>query len=223
MANNVKFADWIKVENTTNKNQKFVLLNMKDGLKEIHKRFLKTKELIIIEIKSVFWKNCENQEKKMDIEIQKPIDQGIERRLNAITMLDWLLNLVILKNPIFVKDVKTNVCRMVIIMIIKSLWKLFGFVGNVMAKSIEYVYQRERLNLWTSKGDAIVRTMEETHREESEAVLPPRNWSVSFVGPKVTEWLRHTTGCSFYQGRLELALAKSFLIDLDAYDYAEAA
>jgi N4-gp56 family major capsid protein len=36
--------------------------------------------------------------------------------------------------------------------------------------------------------------------------------------------LRHTAGCSFYQGKpLKLALNKSTLIDLEAYDYAEAA
>jgi len=82
---------------------------------------------------------------------------------------------------------------------------------------------RERLSLWTPKGDAIVQTTEETCREKPEAVFPPRNWSVGKLLPKVIEWLRHTAGATFYQGRLELALNKSFLIDLDVYDYVEAA
>jgi hypothetical protein len=78
---------------------------------------------------------------------------------------------------------------------------LYGFVQNVMVKSIGLFYQRERLNLWTPKGDAIVQTTEETCRGEFEAVPPPRNWSVGLLWPKVIAWLRHTAGASFYQGQ----------------------
>jgi hypothetical protein len=49
--------------------------------------------------------------------------------------------------------------------------------------------------------DAIVQATEETCRGEFEAVPPPRNWSVSKLLLKVIEWLRHTAGCSFYQGQ----------------------
>lgn len=101
----------------------------------------------------------------------------------------------------FVNVVKTIVCHKFITMIIQSLLRLFGFVEIVMAKSIEQIYQRERLNLWTPTGDVIVQPTEETCRGESEAVPPPRNWSVGLLWPKVIEWLRHTAGCSFYQGQ----------------------
>lgn len=89
---------------------------------------------------------------------------------------------------------------------------LFGFVGNVMAKNIGGIYRRERLNLWTPKGDAIVQATEETCRGEFEAVPPPRNRSVGELLPKVIDWLRHTAGCSFNR-QDEL---KSLLIDLEA-------
>jgi hypothetical protein len=86
-------------------------------------------------------------------------------------------------------------------MIIQNPSMLYGFVQNVMVKSIGLFYQRERLNLWTPKGDAIVQTTEETCRGEFEAVPPPRNWSVGLLWPKVIAWLRHTAGASFYQGQ----------------------
>jgi len=73
--------------------------------------------------------------------------------------------------------------------------------GKKMEKNIDSIYQRERLSLETPQGDAIVQTTEETCRERSEAVSPPRNRSVSKLLLKVIEWLRHTAGCSFYQGQ----------------------
>ena len=201
MPSNVKFVGLPKVVNTISKDLKFVLQSMKDGLNAIQTRFLRIKELIIIGIKKKSLRSLKNQEKKMDMRIQKPIDKGIEKKLNAIIMSHLRLNLDISLSPIIAKNVKTNVCHMDIIMIIRSLWKSFGFVVHVMVKNIEHIYQRERLNLWTPKGDAIVQTTEETCRGEFEAVPPPRNRSVSKLLLKVIEWLRHTAGCSFYQGQ----------------------
>lgn len=91
-----------------------------------------------------------------------------------------------------------------------------------MQKSIEYFYQRERLNLETPKGDAIVQTTEETCREKPEAVSPPRNRSVSKLLLKVIERLRHTAGCSFYQGQCikYVVHLKPSLIDLETYEEA---
>lgn len=200
MQNNVKFVDWLKDENIIKNVQKYVLLNMKDGLKEIQTRLSKIKELITTVIKKESWIRLEKQEKKMDTQIQKPIAKEIRKKL-IVTILSHLrLNLVNWLDLNFAKDVKTNVSLMLIMKIIQSPWMLFGFVVVVMEQSIGLIYQRERLNLWTPKGDAIVQTTEETCRGEFEAVPPPRNWSVSKLLLKVIEWLRHTAGCSFYQG-----------------------
>lgn len=198
---NVKFADWLQIGNITKKILKNVLLNMKDGLTVIQTRFLKIKELIITGIKKKSWIRLENQEKKMDIKIQKPIANVIEKKLNVIILSDWLLNLVYLTSQIIAKNVNLNQFHKPIIMTMQSLWMSFGFAVSVMEKSIELIYQRERLNLWTPKGDAIVQTTEETCRGEFEAIPPPRNWSVGLLWPKVIAWLRHTAGCSFYQGQ----------------------
>ena len=198
--NNVKFVDSKRDENITKKIQKNVLQNMKDGLIAIQIKFLKIKELIITGIKKESWKSLEKQEKKMDMQTQKLIVRETEKKLHVIIMWLWQLNSDILSNLCNVKGVKTIVLRKPIIMIIQSLWMLFGFVVNVMEKSIGLIYQRERLNLWTPKGDAIVQTTEETCRGEFEAVPPPRNWSVSLRWLKVIAWLRHTAGASFYQG-----------------------
>lgn len=179
--NNVKFVDWLKDVNITKNVLKYVLLSMKDGLSAIPIRFLKIKELIITEIKKKFWIRSEKQENLMDMQPQKLIAKEIGKRLNAIILYVWQLNLAILSNPIIVKDVKINVCRKLITMIIQSPWMSYGFVINVMEKNIEHIYQRERLNLWTPKGDAIVQTTEETCRGEFEAVPPPRNRSVGLL------------------------------------------
>ena len=223
--NSAKYVDVKKIGNITKIILKNVLLNMKDGLIVIQIKFSRTKELIITVIKNVFWKKCENPEKKMDIEIQKPIVKGIDKKLIATTLLLWLLSWDKSKNLISAKNVKTIVRHKLIIMIIQSLWMSFGFVASVMEKSIEYIYQRERLNLQTPDGDAIVQTTEETCRGEFEAVPPPRNWSVGVLWPKVIDWLRHTAGCSFYQGQCinSVVHLKSSLIDLETYDEAVAA
>ena len=201
MPNNAKHVGLLKVENTTKRDLKSVLQNMKDGLNVIQIRFLKTKELITKEIVKRFWIRLENQEKLMDTQIQRLIVKGIDKRLNVTTMSDWQLSLDILSALNHVINVKINVGHKLITMIIQSHLKSFGFVENVTDMSIEHIYQRERLNLETSKEDAIVQTTEETCRGEFEAVPPPRNWSVGLLWPKVIEWLRHTAGCSFYQGQ----------------------
>lgn len=201
MPSNAKHVGLSKIANIIKDEKKSVLLNMKDGQKEIQKKFLKIKELTTKEIEKRFWLSLENQEKSMDIQQQKPIVKGIKKRLNHTTMLLLQLSLVILFVQIHVTIVKNIVSHKLIIMIIKSLSRSFGFVLNVMEMSIEQIYQRERLSLETSKEDAIVQTTEETCREKSEAVSPPRNRSVGKLLPKVIEWLRHTAGCSFYQGQ----------------------
>jgi hypothetical protein len=199
--NNVKYVDLLKVENITRAVLKSVLLNMNDGLNVIHTKFLLIKELIIKGTKKKSLKSLKNQERKMGMQILKLIAKKIGRRSNVTTMLLSRLSLDNLSNLIFVKDVKRIVCHRLTTMITPNLWKLFGCVVNVMEKSIEQICQRERLNLWTPKGDAIVQTTEETCRGEFEAVPPPRNRSVSKLLLKVIEWLRHTAGCSFYQGQ----------------------
>ena len=202
MENNAKFVGSRKVGNITKIILKSVLLNMKDGQKEILRTFSKIKDLIITGIRKGFLRNLRNHEKLIDIKIQKLIEKEIQKNVIAMNLLDWLSNWVILINQIFVKDVKKTVRHMLTTMIIKSHWMSYGFVENVMEKSIEYLYQRERLNLETSyKEDAIVQPIEETYRKESEAVLSPLLWSVSLAGLKVIEWLRHTAACTFYQGQ----------------------
>jgi hypothetical protein len=199
--NNVKFVVWLKTGNIIKTTLKNVLLNMKDGLIVIQIKFLKIKELITIKIKKKFWKSLKNQERKMDILIQKPIENEIGKKLNVTIMSLLRSNLDTLSNQIFVRNVRTIVSHKLITMTIPNPWTLFGFVANVMEKSIEYIYQRERLSVQTPFGDAIVQTTEETCRGELEAVPPPRNWSVSKLLLKVIDWLRHTAGCSFYQGQ----------------------
>jgi len=201
MPNSVRYAVWLKVGNITKINPKYVLQSMKDGLKEIQIKFLRIKELITKEIKKKYWKSLKKQERKMDIETPKLIVREIWKRSNATTMWLLRLNLDILLSRIFVKNVKTIVRHKLITMIIPNHWTLFGYAEHVMEKSIEYIYQRERLNLWTPKGDAIVQTTEETCRGKFEAISPPRNRSVSKLLLKVIEWLRHTAGASFYQGQ----------------------
>lgn len=164
MANSVKFADSLKIESITKKILKNVLLNMKDGLNAIRQKFLKIKELIITGTKKKSWIRFEKKEKKMDMQILKLIEQGTGKKLNVIISSDWLLNLAFLQNLIIARNVKTNVRHKGITMIIQSLWMSFGFVEDVMEKSIEYIYQRERPSLWTPKGDAMVRSAEETGR-----------------------------------------------------------
>jgi len=201
MLSNAKHVSLLKTVNITKDVKKSVLLNMKDGQKEIQKRFFKINELITKETKKKFWISLENQENLMDMHKQKPIVKGIDKKLNVITLSDWQLSLDILSVLNHANNVKLNVSHKLITMIMKSHLKSFGFVENVMGMSIEHINQRERLNLETSNEDAIVQTTEETCRERSEAVSPPRNWSVSKLLLKVIEWLRHTAGCSFYQGQ----------------------
>lgn len=202
MLNSVKSVGWLGVASIIKNDQKSVLLNTKDGLNEIQKKFLKIKELITTVIRKRFWRGCVNHVKKMDIEAQKPIAKEIDTKSIVTILWLWLLNWVISKSPIIVKNVKTIVAHKLITMIIPNLWTLFGCVVHVMVKSIGYIYQRERLNLRTPiKGDAIVQTTEETCRGEFEAVPPPSNWSVGKLLLKVIVWLRHTAGCSFYQGQ----------------------
>lgn len=201
MPNNVKFVGLPREENIIKTTLKPVLKNMNDGLNEIQKKFLKIKGLIITGIKKRSWLSSKRQEKRMDMPILKHIGKETGIKLIVTTLSLLLLNLVKSLSQINVKNVKTIVRHMLTTTIMQSLWMLFGFAENVMEKSIEYVYQRERLNLWTPKGDAIVQTTEETCRERVEAPAPPRNWSVSKLLLKVIEWLRHTAGCSFYQGQ----------------------
>lgn len=201
MPSNAKFAGLPRDANITKSVLRYALPNMLDGQKEILKKSVLIKELIIKEIAKRFWKKPGIQEKKMDMQTQKHIGKGIEKRLHAIIMSLLQSNLAILSVQKHVMNVKFNVSHKLTTMIMKSHWKSFGFVRNVMAMSIEQIYQRERLNLETSKEDAIVQTTEETCREKSEAVSPPRNWSVSSLWLKVIERLRHTAGCSFYQGQ----------------------
>ena len=179
--NNAKFADWLKEGNITRIIHKSVLLIMNDGLKEIQKRFLRIRGLTITVIKSGCWQSTKKQEKLMDMHQQKPIAKEIDKRSIAITTSLLRLNLAQLSNPISVRDAKTIVSHKHITMIMQSLWMSFGFVENVMVKSIEHIFQRERLNLQTPKGDAIVQTTEETCRGEFEAVPPPRKWSVGLL------------------------------------------
>jgi len=201
MENNVKFVGLKKVENITRTIQKFVLPRMKDGVKEIQIRFSKTKELIMSVIRKEFWRKQENRERPMDMQILKRIENEIEKKSIVIFMFDWLLNLEILLNHPIAKFVKMIVSHMLIIMTIQNLLKWFGCVEHVMELSIEDLCQRERLSLEGSKEYAIVQTTEETCRGEFEAIPPPRNWSVGKLLPKVIGWLRHTAGCSFYQGQ----------------------
>jgi len=198
---NVKIVAVSKDVNITRNVLKSVLQSMKDGLNAILKKSWQIKELIITGTKNKFLRSLKSQEKRMDMQIQKPIGKGIQRKLIATDLSVSLLNSARLSNQIIAKDVKTIVRHTLIIMIMTSLWKSFGYVEDVMEKSIEQNFQRERLSPETSKEDAIVQTTEETCREESEAVLPPRNWSVIQPWMKVIEWLRHTAGCSFYQGQ----------------------
>ena len=84
---------------------------------------------------------------------------------------------------------------------VKSLLIDLEAYGISYGDRAEGASHRDRLSEETSNMDAIVKTTEETCRGEFEAVSPPRNWSVSKLLLKVIEWLRHTAGCSFYQGQ----------------------
>jgi hypothetical protein len=201
MLSNARYVDLNKGASIIKNVLKFVLLNMKDGLREIQTKSLSIKGLIITGIKKKSLRSLERAERLMDMLKQSPIEKGIKRRLTTITMLQWQLSLVILSVLNHVRNVKSTVSHMLIIMTTQNPWKLPGYVENVMVKGIELFYQRERLSLETPKGDAIVQTTEETCRGEFEAVPPPSNWSVSNMLLKVIEWLRHTAGCSFYQGQ----------------------
>lgn len=147
--NNVKSVDWPKTGNIIKKTRKSVLLNMKDGLNVIQKKYEKIKELIITGIKKESLKSSKNLERKMVMQTLKPIESAIEKKLIAITTSEWHLNLGTLLNLNIAKDVKTPVRHRVITMIIRSLWKSFGFVEDVMVKNIEYNRQRERPSLET--------------------------------------------------------------------------
>lgn len=201
MLNNVKHVVLSKIGNIIKNVPKLFLPNMKDGQKEIQKRFWQIRELIMKEIEKRFLQSLKKPEKLMDTTQQKNISRIIKKKLLVTIM--WLsqLNSAILNAQIHVTIVKLNVSLMLTTMTIQNLWKSLGFVENAMEWSIESIYQRERLSLETPKGDAIVQTTEETCRGEFEAVPPPRNWSVSKLLLKVIEWLRHTAGCSFYQGQ----------------------
>jgi hypothetical protein len=150
MPSNVKFVDSPKVENITSSVQKFVLQSMKDGQKEILKRFSKIKELITKETRKKSLISFVNQERKMDMQIQKHTGKEIEIKSNAIILCDSQLNLVNLLDQRNVRDVITVVSHKLITMITQSPWTLSGFVENVMEKSTELFYQRERLSLETS-------------------------------------------------------------------------
>lgn len=157
MQNNAKFAVLKKGENTTKNALISALLSMKDGPKGILTKFLSIKELIITEIKKKFWKSSKNRERKMDMQIQKHTVKGTKKKLPAIIMLVWQSNLVTLYALKYVITAKIAVRLKLITMTIQSLWKLFGFAANVMVKSIEQIYQRERLNPMDAKAYAIVR------------------------------------------------------------------
>jgi len=201
MLNNVKHVDLSKIGNIIKDLPKLFLQNMKDGQKEIQKKFWQIKELIMKEIEKRFSQSSKKPEKLMGTIQQRNISRTTKKKLHVITM--WLLQLssAILYAQNYVTNVKLNVSQMLTTMTIQNPWKLLGFVENVMGKNIESIYQRERLSLEGSKEYAIVQTTEETCRGEFEAVPPPRNWSVGKLLPKVIEWLRHTAGCSFYQGQ----------------------
>jgi len=201
MLNNVKHVVLSKIGNIIKNLPRSFLLNMKDGQRRIQKRFWQIKELTMKGIVKRFLRSLKKPEKLMDTTQQKNISRTIKTKLHVTTMWRLQLSSAISYAQNHVTIVKLNVSQMLTTMIIQSPWKLLGYVENVMEKSIDSIYQRERLSLETPKGDAIVQTTEETCREIPEAVTPPRNRSVSKLLLKVIEWLRHTAGCSFYQGQ----------------------
>lgn len=73
--------------------------------------------------------------------------------------------------------------------------------------------QRKRVSEETLKGEAIFWTLWR-HKESCRNDMALSNESNKFDNNDPC-MLRHTAGCSFYQGELELALNKSWVIDLD--------
>lgn len=201
MQSNVKHVVLSKIGNIIKNLPRSFLQNMKDGQKEIQKRFWQIKGLTTKGIEKRFLRSSKKPEKLMDTTQQKNISRTTKKKLPVTTMWLWQLSSAISYALNHVTIVKLNVSQMLTTMIIQNPWKLPGFVENAMEKNIVSIYQRERLSLETPKGDAIVQTTEETCRGEFEAIPPPRNWSVSKLLLKVIEWLRHTAGCSFYQGQ----------------------
>lgn len=201
MRSDAKHVDLLKAANITKDGRKSVLQNMKDGQKETQRKFWQTSELIITGIKKRFLKSSKNPERSMDMPSQRHIGKKTRKRLHVTTMCQWQSNLAILSVLNHAITVKFIVNHMLTTMTTQSRWKLSGFVEYVMGKSIEQIFQRERLSLETAQADAIVQTTEETCREKFEVISPPRNRSVSKLLLKVIEWLRHTAGCSFYQGQ----------------------
>ena len=128
-------------------------------------------------------------------------------------------------------------------MIMTDLLMSFGYVVLVMVKFIEKkllklitwkpkakamatgrkqvkAVQRERTNLEALLRDVMFRPTEETCRVIQKWITAVKAVS-KLAGLKVTERLRHTAGCSFYQGWLYLALNKFSLIEVDISNVRE--
>lgn len=190
--NNARYVVLQKVENITKNVLKFVLLNMKDGLREILIKFLSIRELIIIGIKKKSWKSSKNLERKMDMRTQKHTGKGTKKRLHATIMWLWQSSLVILYALKHAIGAKIIVRHKLITMIIQSPWKLFGFVANVMEKSIEQIYQRERLNPMGAKAHAIVRSTQRKVLRLAEMTNPffPRGNKAGYGIQRVVRSIR---------------------------------
>jgi len=91
-----------------------------------------------------------------------------------------------------------------------TLIDLEGY-GESYADRAEDICHRERLSERALKSDTIVRTLQRKAMKLAEMT--------NSLERGVTIWLRHTAGCSFYQGQCQLknwiALVKPEIIDLE--------
>lgn len=156
-ANNAKFVDWLRDASITKIIPQSVLQSMRDGQSVTLRIFSKIKELIITVIRKGFWTRLESLEKPMGMQVPKPTEKEIGKKSNVTILSDWHSDLANLSNWIIARDVKTNVSHKLIIRTTQSLSKFYGFVVNVMGKSIGQIYQRERLNPLGAKAHVIVR------------------------------------------------------------------
>lgn len=193
MQSNAKYVVLKRDVNITKNVLRSVLQNMKDGLKEILKRFLRTKEHITTGIENGFSQKCERIREKINMPLLRNTGKETDKSLTVTTMWLWQSNLAILFAQTNAINVKLNANLMPITMIIQSLWKLLGSVVNVMEKSIEYLFQRERLNPMGAQAHVIVRPTQRKVLRLAEMTNP--------FSCKVTKSLRHTAGCNFYQGQ----------------------
>lgn len=95
---------------------------------------------------------------------------------------------------------------------------------TILRKLENISLQRKRLNKETPKGDVIVCSLWR-HKEMGRNDPSPSFEGVTILDNNDPCMLRHTAGCSFYQGQCinEVVHLKPTLIDLNTYDYAEAA